>query len=267
MWIIHDGVAISDIPSRDLRDVTHASTCTFTTVRAEKGRHIYLAGEEGVKLLQDARDAEKIRRVQRTNSASPATPMPQIHRDFPRMQSFTPQTPGILRNMLSGGMPTAAAMAAQESSLKETPAGHDHGDVRIRDDAVMQTKDANGKTFTLTYNTRLLAAFKASVLPCIDFESLATPQSVPNEDRRRMLERLAMIRRSGMYAHIPDAVAIDCIVVSATGICANAVGEHWDTHVGARDWASFVELLYKSGIVLLNSISAQPRRDEYFEHG
>jgi hypothetical protein len=234
-----DGFCTGPVSTKDLQDIGELKLeHEFIDVHPAPGRHVYDAGAAGETLLECARQAQSLRWKGR-GIPVPTTPAAKAR------PGFVPPTPVVA----PGKMLTAAEVVEQFPAAahnlnvgKVLPPLQGPGSTyTIRDDAVLIGDDGTH----ITYNSKILGAFKHAVKTFIVFDGMATKDADMSADRRRSLERLSLIRQRPTYKILLDAVVIDCVITNATGRCANAIGEHWDCHGATRDWSNFMELLYK----------------------
>jgi hypothetical protein len=208
----HDGFAIGTLEG-DISDLSNEAPQEFIWVSADPGRHVYNAGEEGAVKLHDAKMAQDIRwsALQARQRAS-VTPSPA---------NFTtpgqPRTPGVIPLTPSVNL-----------SRVLQPQLHDP-DTRI----------------DVGTEHRLMQMFERSIAPYTTFDHMASNDIVASEERRSQLDRIESIRRTDIFSPWPDRRAIDTVLVSAKGKYATSITSQWSSTAGARDWATFMEMLYK----------------------
>lgn len=223
-----NGVSIGPIAGQDLADMIETAPQETIKVWAEPGRHIYDAGTVGEEALQATTLAQDVRWSRLVPSTPSPAPQYMAQVTKPRLTTHT-HTPGIIPALLpSGGRSVGAAHGHANQASPWRPRTTDasgpgasvsggvnrnlsSGDERGRTDAHMGAE---------SYSTRVWQMFQKALDGHITFDVMATSGRPADEERRRLLGRISLIRTAGVFTELPDAAAIDCVIVNVKGACA-----------------------------------------------
>jgi hypothetical protein len=94
-------------------------------------------------------------------------------------------------------------------------------------------------------NRQMMQLFAKATEQYLTFDSMASDDAASAEARRNQLDRIESIRRADVFSTLSDSRAIDVVTIFAKGHYATAIATQWASTAGTKDWANFMEMLYK----------------------
>jgi hypothetical protein len=224
---VHDGVVLGELAG-DWDDLGVGTAQEFIVVNAEPGRHVYSAGEEGERKLRDAQLAMSIRWDAHKARQRAYTPLPTGLVRTGGLVRTPGRTPGLTyRTPLTGNVDLSHV-------IDPPPQAFGQAFDAPKSDAAIAAD-----------NRQMMQLFAKATEQYLTFDSMASDDAASAEARRNQLDRIESIRRADIFATLSDSRAIDAVTIFAKGHYATAISTQWASTAGTKDWANFMEMLYK----------------------